>query len=122
MPSARIVVDISQLAQLGGTDSGLGELVGTIVWLMANVMYVQYRKDDLRGFKRFAAFWLGFPFTIFSAFGVRGPTAERRRQLAQEARDDSEIEAELLADIRRDRESRELETGDESGSEIGSKS
>lgn len=90
----------------------IGELAGAVVWLMANIMYVQYRRDDLRGFKRFAAFWLGFPITIFTAFGVTGPTPERREQLAREARGDVEAQDELLDEIRRDRASRKLTPGD----------
>ena len=99
----------------------MGELVGAVVWIMANVMYVQYRRDDLRGFKRFAAFWLGFPITVISAFGVAGPSADRRIQLAleaqREAQEDGVVEAALLDEIRRDRASRGLGAGGSLGSE-----
>jgi hypothetical protein len=89
----------------------LREVVGFIVWIIANVMYIQFRKDGLYGFRRLVAFWLGFPVTVLSVFGVRGPTAERRRELSQEARSDDDLEAELLAEIRRDRASRRLDPG-----------
>ncbi len=100
----------------------IGELAGTVVWIMANVMYVQYRRDGLRGFRRFAAFWLGFPITLFSALamskvlGISEPPPERRRQRRRqrlkEAREDEEAERELLAEIRRDRAARRLASGD----------
>ena len=95
------------------------EIASAVLWITANIMYVRYRRDDVRGFKRLLAFWFGFPITFFTAIGVSGPTPERRRQLAREAQDDESVEAELLAEIQRDRESRSLGPGDPNHPESG---
>ena len=73
-------------------------ILGSLVWLMANVAYGSYVRDGERGFKRFAAFWLGFPLTIFFA-GV----IPRTRRITKSKRDEFEEERELLMEIRRDR-------------------
>ena len=76
-----------------------GGLLGSLVWLGANVAYRSYVREGDWGFKRFAAFCLGFPITLVSAFTV--PTTKglmksgRRDELGEERR--------LLLDIKRDR-------------------
>ena len=82
-------------------------ILGSLVWLMANVAYGSYVRDGERGFKRFAAFWLGFPLTIFFADVI-----PRTRRITKSKRDEFEEERELLMEIRRDR-ARRLSRGQE---------
>ncbi len=73
-------------------------ILGALVWLMANLAYGAYVRDGERGFRRFAAFCLGFPLTLCSAFVI-----PRRRSITKSRRDEFEEEQELLLEIRRDR-------------------
>ena len=82
-------------------------ILGSLVWFMANLAYGSYVRDGERGFRRFAAFWLGFPLTLCSAFVI-----QRRRRLRVPRRDELEEERELLMEIRRDR-ARRLSQGQE---------
>ena len=52
-------------------------LLGVFVWVAANFAYYSYVRNGERGFKRLAAFWLGFPITLVSTFVA--PQAERVR-------------------------------------------
>ena len=76
----------------------LGGILGSLVWFMANLAYGSHVRDGERGFKRFAAFWLGFPLTLCSAFVIK-----RRGRITKSRRDEFEEERELLMEIRRDR-------------------
>lgn len=80
----------------------LSGLLGSFVWVAANFAYRSYVRDGERGFKRFAAFWLGFPITLVSSFVV--PHAERVRA---PRRNELEEEHRLLLEIRRDRARRD---------------
>ena len=81
-----------------------------LVWVVATVAYISYVRDGERGFKRLAAFWLGFPWTLCSAFIVR-PSGRFR----EPKRDELEDEQALLMEIRRDRalRIRSAKAGDE---------
>ncbi len=48
----------------------LKALVGAILWALANVVYYDLRKKGIRGFGRFAAFWVGNPTTWITFFVV----------------------------------------------------
>jgi hypothetical protein len=73
--------------------------VGAIVWALANAVYVDMRRKGVRGFGRFAAFWVGFPVSfLWMALVKEG------RPLPIEAPDDDVDE--LLLEVRRDREAR----------------
>ena len=82
-------------------------LLGAFVWVAANFAYLSYVRDGQRGFKRFAAFWLGFPITLVSGFV--SPRAHRVHRVHRAERvqtsQESELEEEhkLLLEIRRDR-------------------
>lgn len=68
--------------------------IGAIVWLVANVVYVDLKRKGVHGFTRFAAFWVGTPTTWIWLFTVPDgsqPTFDRPD-------DDT-----LLDEIRRDR-------------------
>jgi hypothetical protein len=74
--------------------------VGAIVWALANAVYVDMRRKGVRGFGRFAAFWVGFPVSfLWMALVKEG------RPLPLEPDDDAE---ELLLEVRRDREARRI--------------
>ena len=70
--------------------------IGAIVWLVANVVYVDMKRKGVYGLTRFAAFWAGTPTTWVSLFAVpdgQQPTFERP--------DDDDTT--LLDEIRQDR-------------------
>jgi len=73
-------------------------ILGSLVWVVANFAYGSYLRDGERGFKRLAAFWLGFPLTLCSGFLI-----PRSRRITKSRRDEFEEERELLMEIRRDR-------------------
>lgn len=75
----------------------LEAVIAAIVWVVANVVYVDLKRKGIHGFTRFAAFWVGSPTTWITFFTVREgvqPTFHARAE-----GDD----ADLLAEIRRDR-------------------
>ena len=74
----------------------MNALIGALVWLVANVVYVEMKRKGLHGFTRFAAFWVGTPTTWITLFAVRDGKRERYEV-------DDDDGAALLADIRRDR-------------------
>lgn len=73
----------------------LEPLVGAIVWIAANVIYVDLRKKGRRR-GRFISFFAGYPGTLVSMFVVREGTDPR----IEPPPDD---EATLLREIRADR-------------------
>ena len=81
-------------------------IVGSLVWIVANLAYGSYVRDGERGFKRGLAFYLGFPGTLCSAFVI-----PRRKRITKSRRDEFEDEQELLREIRRDR-ARRLSRGE----------
>ena len=83
--------------------------VTAIVWTLANVVYIDMRRKGVRGFGRFAAFWVGFPATWAASFVVK----EGRAATIQPPDDDEEA---LLREVRLDREARGLGAGRAEGS------
>lgn len=73
-------------------------ILGSLVWVVANVAYGTYVRDGERGFKRVLAFYLGFPGTLCSAFVI-----PRSKRITNSRGDELEEERELLMEIRRDR-------------------
>ena len=73
-------------------------ILGSLVWIVANVAYGSYVRDGERGFKRVLAFYLGFPGTLCSAFAI-----PRSKRIAEHQHDELEDEQALLMEIRRDR-------------------
>lgn len=73
-------------------------ILGSLVWVVANIAYGTYIRDGERGFKRGLAFYLGFPGTLCSAFVI-----PRSKRIRKSRRDELEEERELLMEIRRDR-------------------
>ena len=75
-------------------------LIGAIVWVVANIVYIDLRRKGIHGFTRFAAFWVGNPTTWISLFAVR----EGRHPVFQPVED--EDDSALLLEIRKDRAAR----------------
>ena len=84
----------------------LQELLAGLVWITANVAYGAMVRKGQRGLRRFAAFCLGWPFTLVSFFVIkptrRVPETDARYALQTEL----EEERDLLLEIRRDRDRR----------------
>lgn len=71
-------------------------LAGFLVWLVANVVYLDMVRGGTRGFWRFLAFWFGAPTTFLTLIFVK----EGSRLTVEPPPDDEDA---LLAEIRRDR-------------------
>lgn len=71
--------------------------IGAIVWLVANVVYADMKRKGVRGFTRFAAFWVGTPTTWITLFAL----PEAKQPTFHRVDDDDELV--LLDEIRRDR-------------------
>ncbi len=83
--------------------------VGAIVWTLANAVYFDLRRKGIRGFGRFAAFWVGNPMTWITLFVVK----EGKLDQIETPPDD---EDRLLREVRIDRELRGLGRGTSSDS------
>lgn len=92
------MVDLSSLSSL------IQRITGALVWLVANVVYLDKRRRGRRGFARFFAFWLGMPVTVFTLFLVR----EGDEPLPRPPDDDDA----LLREVRRDRALRDGSDGE----------
>lgn len=84
------MVDLSSLSSL------VQRITGALVWVVANVVYLDKRRRGRRGLARFFAFWLGMPVTVFTLFLVR----EGDEPLPRPSDDDDDA---LLREVRRDR-------------------
>jgi hypothetical protein len=80
----------------------LREIVGAIVWALANAVYIDMRRKGTRGFGRFAAFWAGLPVNfVWMALVKEGKAA-----LVEPPSDD--YGGELMREIWRDREAKRM--------------
>ncbi len=71
-------------------------IVGSVVWVLANALYIDMKRKGRSGFSRIILFWMGTPLTWLWFFLIREGSAPA----IEEAPDDAEA---LLAEIRRDR-------------------
>lgn len=71
-------------------------LAGFLVWLVANVVYLDMVRGGTRGLRRLVAFWFGAPTTFLTLILVK----EGSRFRVEPPPDDEDA---LLAEIRRDR-------------------
>jgi hypothetical protein len=61
----------------------LGQILATLVNIIAIVTYLDFARSDRKGFMRFLAFWLGFPVTFFlKVFVNPDPVLVAERKLA----------------------------------------
>ncbi len=74
----------------------IGGIVGAFVFVIANWTYLDFRRVDERGFKRFVAFWLGWPLTFLTKILVKNGSQPRMEL-------DDQALGELVKEIRRDR-------------------
>ena len=81
--------------------------IAAIVWLVANVVYLDLKRKGIHGFTRFAAFWAGTPTTWITLFAVK----DGRQPTFNPPADGDDTE--LLDEIRRDRSLRAAEGGSE---------
>jgi len=84
-------------------------IVGAIVQALGNAVYIDMRRKGFRGFGRFVAFWVGFPWTLTWLFTVREGSAAALES-APEDDDDA-----LLREVILDREARRLGPGGDGG-------
>ena len=83
----------------------LERILAGLVWIMANVAYSSMVGTGERGFRRLAAFCLGWPGTLVSYFVIK-PTrrvAEPKADARYQAQLEFEEERDLLLEIRHDR-------------------
>lgn len=71
-------------------------IFGLVVWVLANLVYVEMRRRGEGGFKRLVAFWLGLPGTFVGMLVVD------RRALPPIREDDEGMHG-LVEEIRRER-------------------
>lgn len=76
-------------------------VVGAIVSVLGNAVYIDMRRRGARGFGRFVAFWTGLPVSFLSSLAVR---EGRPPRFDPSFEDDQE----LLREVRLDRERRAL--------------
>lgn len=71
-------------------------LIGSIIWFLANVLYVDQKRKGKGGWGRIVLFWMGMPLTWLWLFLVKEGSAPE----LQAVPDDADA---ILAEIRRDR-------------------
>ena len=83
----------------------LAQILAALVWITANIVYSSMVRDGRRGFRRFAAFYLGWPGTFLSYLTVRQVrrVADPEDEARLRAQLELEEERDLLLEIRHDR-------------------
>ncbi len=71
-------------------------ITGGLVWVVANVVYLDKRRRGRKGLARFFAFWVGLPVTFITLIVMR----EGEEDLVRPPDDDEEA---LLHEVRQDR-------------------
>ena len=71
-------------------------IFGGIVWVLANLLYIDMKRKGGSGWSRIILFWMGVPLTWLWFFVIREGSAPE----LEETPDDAEA---LLAEIRRER-------------------
>ena len=80
-------------------------ILGGVVWVIANFAYSSMVRTGEQGFRRLAAFWLGWPGTFVSYMVIK-PTrrmSEPRIDSRYQGQLELEEERDLLFEIRRER-------------------
>ena len=75
-------------------------VVGFLGWVVANVVYADFRRRGTRGFWRFIAFWMGSPTTFATLLLVP-------ENVVEPVLESDEGLDELIGEIREDRRERE---------------
>ena len=71
-------------------------IIGSIVWILANALYIDMKRKGRSGWSRIFLFWMGNPLTWLWLFLIKEGSAPEM----VEPPDDAEA---ILAEIRRDR-------------------
>ncbi|MBT8398019.1 MAG: hypothetical protein HKO65_09655 [Gemmatimonadetes bacterium] len=71
-------------------------LVGSIIWALANILYVDLKRKGKAGWSRIILFWMGIPLTWLWFFIIREGSAPE----LEEAPDDADA---ILAEIQREK-------------------
>jgi hypothetical protein len=74
----------------------LEEFITGVVWILANLLYIDLKRKGKAGWSRIILFWMGLPLTWLWLFLVRDGSAPE----LEEVPDDADA---ILAEIRRDR-------------------
>ena len=85
-------------------------IVGSIVWVLANALYIDMKRKGRSGWSRIFLFWMGNPLTWLWFFLIREGSAPE----IEEPPDDAEA---LLAEIRRERRLSAGRPGEDAGEE-----
>jgi hypothetical protein len=75
----------------------LEEFIGGVIWILANLLYIDLKRKGKPGWSRIFLFWMGLPLPWLWLFLVREGTAPE----LEEVPDDTDA---ILAEIRRDRQ------------------
>ena len=74
----------------------MGELFGGVIWLLANILYIDLKRKGKPGWSRIILFWMGIPLTWLWLFLVREGSAPELEEIP----DDADA---ILAEIQRDK-------------------
>ena len=85
------------------------EFIGGVVWILANLLYIDLKRKGKSGWSRIILFWMGLPLTWLWLFMVRDGSAPE----LEEVPDDADA---LLAEIRKEKQ---LKPGPPEGGEFG---
>ena len=73
------------------------EFIGGIIWILANLLYIDLKRKGKPGWSRIILFWMGLPLTWLWLFLVKEGSAPE----LLEAPDDADA---ILAEIKKDRQ------------------
>jgi hypothetical protein len=75
----------------------LEQFITGVIWVLANLLYIDLKRKGKPGWSRIILFWMGIPLTWLWLFLVRDGSAPE----LEEAPDDADA---ILAEIRKDRQ------------------
>jgi hypothetical protein len=75
----------------------LEEFIGGVVWILANLLYIDLKRKGKSGWSRIILFWMGLPLTWLWLFMVREGSAPE----LEEVPDDADT---ILAEIRKEKQ------------------
>ena len=72
------------------------EFITGVIWILANLLYIDLKRKGKPGWSRIILFWMGLPLTWLWLFLVKDGSAPELKEVP----DDADA---ILAEIRRDR-------------------
>ena len=85
------------------------ELITGVIWILANLLYIDLKRKGKAGWSRIILFWMGLPLTWLWLFLVKDGSAPE----LEEVPDDADA---ILAEIQRDKQ---LNPGSPEGESVG---